>query len=48
MEGVKRQAEAVLVRIGGQLAPYAKEGLEYLANNVLPVVSSKLEEIVQL
>ena len=46
MEGVKRQAEAVLVRIGEQLAPYAKEGLEYLANNVLPVVSSKLEEIV--
>ena len=26
MEGVKRQAEAVLVRIGEQLAPYAKEG----------------------
>ena len=46
MEGVKRQAEAVLVRIGEQLGPYAKEGLEYLANNVLPVVSSKLEEIV--
>ena len=46
MEGVKRQAEAVLVRIGEQLAPYAKEGLEYLANNVLPVVSSKLEGIV--
>lgn len=35
LEGVKRQAEAVLVRIGKQLAPYAKEGLEYLANNVL-------------
>lgn len=46
MEGVKRRAEAVLVRIGEQLAPYAKEGLEYLANNVLPVVSSKLEGIV--
>ena len=46
LEGVKRQAEAVLVRIGKQLAPYAKEGLEYLANNILPVVSSKLEKIV--
>ena len=48
MEGVKRQAEAALVRVGEQLVPYAKEGLEYLANNVLPVVSSKLEEITPI
>ena len=48
LEGVKRKAEAALVRVGEQLVPYAKEGLEYLANNVLPVVSSKLEEITPI
>lgn len=34
------------LQIGEQLAPYAKEGLEYLANNVLPAVSEGLGEII--
>ena len=34
------------LQIGEQLAPYAKEGLEYLANNVLPSVAEKLGEII--
>lgn len=34
------------LQIGEQLAPYAKEGLEYLANNVLPAISEKLGEII--
>ena len=36
------------LQIGEQLAPYAKEGLEYLANNVLPVVSEKAGEIIPM
>lgn len=32
--------------IGEQLAPYAQEGLEYLANEVLPAVTEKLGEII--
>lgn len=32
--------------IGEQLAPYAQEGLTYLANEVLPVVTKKIGEIV--
>ena len=46
LEGVRRQAEMALVEIGGQLAPYAQEGLEYLADVVIPAVSDGLEEIV--
>lgn len=45
-EGFKRQAESMLVLVGKQLVPYAKEGLEYLTNNVLPVVQDKLEVII--
>lgn len=36
------------LQIGEQLAPYAKEGLEYLANNVLPVVAEKAGEIIPM
>lgn len=32
--------------IGEQIAPYAQEGLSYLANEVLPVVTEKVGEIV--
>lgn len=46
LEGVRRQAELALAGIGGQLAPYAQEGLEYLADVVIPAVSDGLEEIV--
>lgn len=45
-EGFKRQAESMLVLVGKQLVPYAKEGLEYLTTNVLPVVQDKLQEII--
>lgn len=34
------------LQIGEQLAPYAQEALTYLAENVLPAVSEKLEEII--
>lgn len=34
------------LQIGEQLAPYAKEGLEYLANTVIPAVSQKISEII--
>ena len=44
--GFKRQAESMLVLVGKQLVPYAKEGLEYLTNTVLPVVQTELEEII--
>ena len=36
------------LQIGEQLAPYAKEGLEYLANNVLPTVAEKAGEIIPM
>ena len=36
------------LQIGEQLAPYAKEGLEYLANNVLPAVAEKAGEIIPM
>ena len=36
------------LQIGEQLAPYAKEGLEYLANNVLPTVAQKAGEIIPM
>lgn len=36
------------LQIGGQLAPYEKEGLEYLANNVLPTVAEKAGEIIPM
>ena len=45
-EGFKRQAESMLVLVGKQLVPYAKEALEYLTTNVLPVVQDKLQEII--
>lgn len=45
-EGFKRQAESMLVLVGKQLVPYAKETLEYLTTNVLPVVQDKLQEII--
>lgn len=36
------------LQIGEQMAPYAKEGLEYLANNVLPTVAEKAVEIIPM
>ena len=36
------------LHLGEHLAPYAKEGLEYLANHVLPVVSEKAGEIIPM
>lgn len=46
LEGVKRQAEMAMAAIGEQLAPYAQEGLAYLADVVLPEISEMLAEIV--
>lgn len=46
LQGVQRQAELALVAIGEQLAPYAQEGMAYLADVVIPKVSDGLAEIV--
>lgn len=36
------------LQIGEQLAPYAQAGLEYLANNVLPVAAQKISELIPM
>lgn len=46
LQGVRRQAELALTGIGEQLAPYAQEGLEYLADVVMPKVSDGFEMIL--
>lgn len=46
LQGIQRQAESILVTIGQQLAPYAAEGMEYLAENVIPAVSEGLAEFI--
>lgn len=36
------------LQIGEQLAPYAQAGLEYLANNILPVAAQKISELIPM
>lgn len=42
----KSAVSELQLQVGEQLAPYAQEGLTYLAENVLPAVSVKLGEIL--
>ena len=45
LEGVKRQAEAILWSVGEQLAPYLQQGLTFLSDTVLPKVSTAVEKL---
>lgn len=46
LQGVQRKVESILVKIGGKLAPYAQEGLEYISDTILPKVEAAVEEIL--
>ena len=43
---VQREAESILTTIGEELTPYAKEGLGYLSDTVLPLVAENLSVIL--
>lgn len=46
IQTIKNLGANLLTQSGTEILPYAQEGLTYLAENVLPVVSEKLGEII--
>lgn len=46
LQAVKNLGSNMLTKAGTEILPYAQEGLTYLAENVLPSVSERLEEII--